>query len=116
MATHPPNGTPEREGELATAEKPQTRRPRRYLVVFHNDDYTTQEFVVHVLIKFFHKDPTEATQIMLQIHHRGFGVVGTYTRDIAESKAEQVLAYAQEHGHPLRCSAEPEGFEDRHEA
>ena len=65
------------------------------------------EFVVHVLIKFFHKSETEATQIMLEVHHRGYGIVGVFTRDVAESKAEQVMAYAKQHGHPLRVSAEP---------
>ncbi len=102
---------PKHEGDLALDERPSTKQPRRYVVVFHNDDYTTQEFVVHVLLKFFHKSMTEATQIMLHVHHRGWGVVGTYTRDEAESKVDLVMAYAKENGHPLRCTAEPEGFE-----
>lgn len=100
----------EREGHLDVVERPKTKRPRRFQVVFHNDDYTTMEFVVHVLIKFFHKSETEATQIMLNIHHKGYGVVGVYTRDVAETKASQVTDYAKEHGHPLKCTAEPEGF------
>lgn len=111
MATKKPNQSEEREDDLAVAEKDATKKPRRYHVVLHNDDYTTQEFVVHVLIKFFHKGLTEATQIMLHVHHKGFGIVGVYTRDVAESKAEQVMSYAAEHGHPLKCTAEPEGFE-----
>jgi ATP-dependent Clp protease adaptor protein ClpS len=100
----------EREDELAVAERPKVARPRRYVVVFHNDDYTTQEFVVHVLQKFFHMDETEATQVMLHVHHRGYGIVGVFTRDVAETKASQVMHYAKEHGHPLKCTAEPEGF------
>jgi ATP-dependent Clp protease adaptor protein ClpS len=99
------------EEHLAVAERPKTKRPRRYQVVFHNDDYTTMEFVVHVLMKFFHKTETEATQIMLHVHHRGFGIVGLYTRDVAESKSAQVMDYAKEHGHPLKCTVEPEDVE-----
>lgn len=112
MASKKPNQSPEHEGDLAVEEQKKTKRPRRYQVVFHNDDYTTMEFVVHVLMKFFHKSETEATQIMLQVHHRGFGIVGLYTRDVAESKADQVTDYAKEHGHPLKVTAEPEGFGD----
>lgn len=100
------------EGDVALADRTKTQQPRRYSVVLHNDDYTTMEFVVHVLIKFFQKDETEATQIMLQVHHKGYGIVGTFTRDVAETKAEQVVAYSKHHGHPLKCTAEPEGFGD----
>jgi ATP-dependent Clp protease adaptor protein ClpS len=110
MATKKPAQRPEHDDGLAIAERMKTERPRRYHVVFHNDDYTTMEFVVYVLIKFFHKSETEATQIMLHVHHKGYGIVGVYTRDVAETKAAQVMDYAKEHGHPLRCTAEPEGF------
>jgi ATP-dependent Clp protease adaptor protein ClpS len=95
--------------ELAVVERHKTREPPRYLVVLHNDDYTTMQFVVQVLIRFFHKSETEATRIMLHVHHKGFGVVGHFTRDVAETKAQQVTQYARQHGHPLRCTAEPEG-------
>lgn len=102
----------EHEGELGVAEERKTKRPRRYCVVFHNDDYTTMEFVVHVLEKFFKKTPTEATHIMLNVHHRGFGIAAIYSRDVAETKVSRVMDYAKEHGHPLRVTAEPEGFDE----
>ncbi|MDX2053902.1 MAG: ATP-dependent Clp protease adapter ClpS [Polyangiaceae bacterium] len=107
-----PGGTPKEDDGLAVADKPKTERPRRYQVVLHNDDYTTMEFVVHVLTKFFHLSDTEATSIMLQVHHKGYGIVGLFTRDVAETKASQVMEYAKEHGHPLKCTAEPEGLGD----
>jgi ATP-dependent Clp protease adaptor protein ClpS len=109
MPTKEPKGVPHRHEELAVIERQQTRQPRRYVVVLHNDDYTTMEFVVHVLVKFFHKGETEATQIMLHVHHKGYGVVGHFTRDVAETRASRVMSYAKEHGHPLKCTAEPQG-------
>lgn len=100
------------EGDLGVAEDRKTKRPRRYQVVFHNDDYTTMEFVVHVLVKFFRKNETEATHIMLNVHHRGYGVVDVFPRDVAETKAALVTEYAKQNGHPLRVTAEPEGFDE----
>jgi ATP-dependent Clp protease adaptor protein ClpS len=110
MASNRPKTGPSPEGELGVVEREKVEKPRGYIVVMHNDDYTTMEFVVHVLMKFFHLGETAATQVMLQIHHKGFGIAGTFTRDVAETKASHVVAYAKEHGHPLRCTAEPEGL------
>ncbi len=103
-----PNEQPENEGGVATERKEKVEKAKRYMVLFHNDDYTTMEFVVHVLMKFFHKSETEATHIMLSVHHKGHGVAGVYTKDIAETKVAQVQDYAKEHGMPLRLTAEPE--------
>lgn len=111
MAKKNPNEKHEREGGLGLAERATTKSPRRFNVVLHNDDYTTMEFVVHVLTRFFRLGETEATQIMLHVHHKGYGIVGSYTRDVAETKADEVTTYAQQHGHPLKCTAEPEGFD-----
>ena len=83
------------------------RLTSRFHVVLYNDDYTTMEFVVDTLIQFFAKSEVEATRIMLEVHHKGRGVAGTYVRDVAESKADQVEAHARSHGHPLKCMAEP---------
>ena len=101
-----PRQVPRKQGELATA--PKVRKAARYMVVFHNDDYTTKDFVVHVLMKFFYLTITEATHIMLSVHHKGHGVAGVFSRDIAETKAVQVTQYAKSHEMPLKVTAEPE--------
>lgn len=106
----PPNDDrdEDRDGSVATKKKEKVEKARRFKVLFHNDDYTTMDFVVRVLMKFFHKSETEATQIMLSVHHKGHGVAGIYPRDVAESKVDQVMTYAREHGMPLLVTAEPE--------
>jgi ATP-dependent Clp protease adaptor protein ClpS len=95
-------------GDLAVATRPKLERARRYMVVFYNDDYTTKWFVVHVLEQFFHMTEATATAFMMVVHETGKGVAGVYTRDIAETKVSEVLAYAREWGMPLRLEAEPE--------
>ena len=101
-------GEDEREGSVDTKERARTDKARRFKVLFHNDDYTTQEFVTRVLMKFFHKTETEATQVMLSVHHKGHGVAGVYSRDVAETKVDQVMGYAREYGMPLLVTAEAE--------
>ena len=96
--------TPVKERDLATVDKPKVERPRLYEVLLHNDDYTTQEFVVYVLMKFFRHDSDTATKIMLHVHTKGIGVAGVYTYEIAETKASQVVRFAREHEMPLQCS------------
>jgi ATP-dependent Clp protease adaptor protein ClpS len=95
------------ESAVAEAEE-KVEQPPLYKVLLHNDDYTTMEFVVLVLMKFFHKTETEATHIMLSVHHKGHGVAGVYTKDVAETKVAEVQDYAKEHGMPLRLTVEPE--------
>ncbi len=97
------------QGEQTVLERKtqKVEPPRRYQVVMLNDDYTPMEFVVEVIIEFFGKTREAATQIMLDIHHKGRGICGLYARDIAETKAEHVVAAAQHAGHPLQCVCEP---------
>jgi len=104
----PPRDDPDEEGDLAVEQVKKTQKPRRWKVLFHNDDYTTREFVVEMLMQHFDKDESEATFIMLSVHHRGHGVAGLYPKDVAETKVEQVHKKARARGFPLRLSAEPE--------
>lgn len=96
------------EGQTALMTREKTKKPRLYKVIIHNDDYTTQEFVVQVLVQFFHKPASEATQLMLWVHTRGRAVVGAYPHDIAESKIDKVTRVARDNGHPLMLTMEPE--------
>jgi ATP-dependent Clp protease adaptor protein ClpS len=91
---------------LITRTKTQTRRPNMYRVLLLNDDYTTQEFVVIVLRKYFNKSLEEATRIMLHVHNHGVGECGVYTYEVAETKVTQVMDYARKHQHPLQCIME----------
>ncbi|MCP4660851.1 MAG: ATP-dependent Clp protease adaptor ClpS [bacterium] len=98
----------EHDEDFATKEREKTRRPRRWKVLLHNDDYTTMEFVVHILISHFHKCEGEATHIMLHVHHRGVGVAGVYPREIAETKVAEVTDDARSNGMPLMVTLEAE--------
>ncbi len=89
-----------------TAKK--VAKPPLYKVLLHNDDYTTMEFVVEVLRTVFHHDAERATRIMLHVHERGVGVAGTYPMEVAETKAEKVMAMARAAEFPLLCTVEPE--------
>jgi len=100
--------TPVHERDLATVDKPKVERPRLYEVLLHNDDYTTQEFVVYILMKFFHHDADTATKIMLHVHTKGIGVAGVFTYEVAETKVAQVMDFARQHQHPLQCTMEKE--------
>jgi ATP-dependent Clp protease adaptor protein ClpS len=83
-------------------------KPLLYRVLFHNDDYTTQEFVVAVLMSVFHHGEAEAIRIMLHVHHEGVGVAGVYPLELAETKAEKTMSLARRAEFPLRVTVEPE--------
>ncbi len=94
--------------------KPKLARPPMYRVVFHNDDYTTREFVVWVLQTVFNKSETDAVAIMLHVHNNGIGVAGVYTFEVAETKVKKTIALAKEQEFPLMVTMEPESSgEDR---
>ena len=83
--------------------------PIMYRVIMHNDDYTPMDFVIEILIKIFHKRSDEAHDITWQIHEKGKGVCGLYVKEIAATKAEQVVQNAKANGFPLLATIEPEG-------
>ena len=82
--------------------------PKMYKVILHNDDYTSMEFVIEILIKIFNKQTADATAIMLDVHKKGSGLCGIYTYDIAVTKVAQVQTMAEENQFPLKCSYEEE--------
>jgi ATP-dependent Clp protease adaptor protein ClpS len=94
------------KGEVLTKDKKDLREPPRYKVLLHNDDYTTMEFVVMVLETIFSKDTSEATTIMLNVHHQGMGIAGIYSREIGETKVAEVHQTARKNQFPLKCSLE----------
>jgi len=100
--------TPELDDEVASETEEEVTEPPLYRVLLHNDDYTTMEFVVEVLIFVFNKSVEQATQIMLNVHHNGIGVCGVFLYDIAESKVDTVQKLASDQGFPLKCTMEKE--------
>ena len=95
------------ESDVITEDDIDVKEPKPYHVVLYNDNYTTMDFVVLVLEAIFHHPPSVAEKIMLDVHQKGKGIAGTYTRDIAETKALQTRTLAKEHNFPLKCVAEP---------
>jgi ATP-dependent Clp protease adaptor protein ClpS len=87
-------------------DEQELKEPKLYRVILHNDDYTTMDFVVEVLVSIFHKPAAEATRIMLDVHKKGKGTCGVYTYDIAATKARQVHETSRAHDFPLKCSVE----------
>ncbi|MFZ3048892.1 MAG: ATP-dependent Clp protease adapter ClpS [Desulfatirhabdiaceae bacterium] len=92
--------------ETITENQERITEPPLYRVLLLNDDYTTMEFVVDILMTIFQKSLDEATTIMLNVHKKGAGICGVYPLEIAETKVEIVHAMAKENGYPLRCAIE----------
>ena len=90
----------------APITQPRTKTPSMYRVLLLNDDFTPMDFVIRILQKFFAKNMTEATKIMLQVHQQGAGVAGVFTYEIAETKVYQVNQFAKQQQHPLKCTME----------
>lgn len=96
----------ERDPEID--KKSKLERPRMWKVIFLNDDYTPMNFVVAVLVMYFHKTEAEAADIMLEIHNKGKGIAGVFTYEVAEHKLNEVMSAARENELPLRVITEPE--------
>ena len=96
------------DSAVATETEKRLKRPSLYKVLLHNDDYTTMEFVVHVLTSIFHHPEETAVQIMLHVHRKGVGVAGVYSFEIAETKVRKTVDLARQNEYPLRCTMEPD--------
>jgi len=92
--------------DLDEAEDTKLKEPEMYKVILLNDHYTTMDFVVEIIRTIFHKSAGEATKIMMDVHKKGQGVVGTYPLDIASTKVWQVQEKAREKDFPLECVLE----------
>jgi ATP-dependent Clp protease adaptor protein ClpS len=91
---------------VLTDNEEELGEPDEYRVILINDNYTTREFVVSVLMTVFHKGISEATRIMIDVHNKGRGMVGTYSFDIATTKVNQVHELARQNEYPLKCTIE----------
>ena len=97
------------DSSIAVQEaKPKLKLPSLYKVILNNDDYTPMDFVVEILESFFNMNIESATRIMLDVHKRGKGICGIFSREIAETKVAQVNNYSRENQHPLLCTMEKE--------
>jgi ATP-dependent Clp protease adaptor protein ClpS len=94
------------EGVVVERKKAKLKAPPMFKVLLLNDDYTPMDFVVVVLQTIFFMGREQATQIMLKVHREGSGVCGVFPKDVAATKVEQVVAFAKQHQHPLRCVME----------
>lgn len=96
------------ETNIVTKQKYQVKikKPKQYKVIMYNDDYTTMEFVINVLVSVFNKKLIEAEKIMLDVHERGKGVAGIYSHDIAITKVYTAMSMAKEQGFPFKLTVE----------
>ncbi len=97
---------PQEQSSVKERQRTGLKEPRRYKVYIHNDDFTTMDFVVKVLVRVFFKSEAEAEALMLQVHHSDKAVVGIYSYDIAVSKVKRATQMAREEGFPLRLTYE----------
>ena len=94
------------QGETREKTKIDIREPKHYRVIMHNDDFTSMEFVVEILISIFHKDEAEAERLMLMVHEQGRAAVGSYPYDIAITKVQAAVSKARAEGFPFRLTVE----------
>ena len=100
--------SPELEEDVISEVGDDIDEPSMYRVLLHNDDYTTMEFVVEILMLVFKKSPEDAVRIMLNVHHKGIGICGVYTFEVSETKVNTVHTLARQYGFPLKCTMEKE--------
>ncbi len=96
------------EGDVLTEKKVRVEKPKLFKVLLHNDDFTTMEFVVFVLMHVFLRNEVEAVAVMLQVHNEGVGIAGVYSYEVANMKAEKAMNLARAREYPLLCTVEEE--------
>jgi len=96
------------ETNIVTKQKNQVkiRKPKNYKVVMYNDDYTTMEFVINILVNVFNKKLLEAEKVMLDVHEKGKGIAGIYSYDIAITKVSTAMSMAKQEGFPFKLTVE----------
>jgi ATP-dependent Clp protease adaptor protein ClpS len=100
--------SPDMQQDVSIETDEEVVEPSMYRVLLHNDDYTTMDFVIEILIGIFHKTFEQSTLIMLNVHKAGTGLCGVYTFEVAETKVDAVQKLSRENGFPLKCTMEKE--------
>jgi len=99
---------PKKQKDILVKDREKIGRPKRYKVIFYNDDYTPMDLVTLILMEVFNKGTQEAYSIMMKVHKGGRAIAGTYSKEIAETKVTTTRMFARKYGYPLRTEAEPE--------
>jgi ATP-dependent Clp protease adaptor protein ClpS len=99
---------PKKQKDILVKDRQKIDRPKKYKVVFYNDDFTPMNLVTSILIEVFNKGLPEAQAIMMKVHKQGKGIAGVYSKQIAETKIQTTKMYAREAGYPLHAEAEAE--------
>ncbi len=94
------------QGETREKTRINIREPKHYRVIMHNDDFTSMDFVVDILVEIFHKAEMEAERLMLMVHETGKAAIGSYPYDIAVTKVQAATTRAKEEGFPFRMTIE----------
>lgn len=81
--------------------------PKMWNVILMNDDFTSMEFVILILMQIFHKNFDDASEIMMNIHETGKGIAGTYSNEVATQKRDETISAARSNNFPLQCEIEP---------
>jgi len=97
-----------KQKDILVKDRQRIDRPKKYKVVFYNDDYTPMQLVTLILMDVFNKGEQEAKTITMRVHKQGKGIAGVYSKEIAQTKVDTTKMYARESGYPLHAEAEPE--------